>query len=214
MMEMTAAQGLDREDFARVWRRVIPQDRADCPFTLEEPQTVPPQGIQPVLAAPGPEASGVAVQASVSVAAQGVQTPLCLGEESLPEVPALTRFLAKTLELEKAYLRLGRGKAAPLRREGFTARMAGEKARQAKRLSTAYFLITGQRPEKPETIAPERLPYPLALRACYRAEQRTAAELIGAVRESRDPCLAALYRELGEENQTFAGQIREFLERL
>ena len=29
---------LDQASFRRVWQRVMPQDRMDCPFTLEEPQ--------------------------------------------------------------------------------------------------------------------------------------------------------------------------------
>lgn len=187
---------MDQEAFRRVWRKVMPQeDRADCPFTLDAPEAPPGPAIQPPIPAPLP--------------AQPTCPPLCLGDESAGEGPALLRFLALTLSLEKAYRALARSGRRPL-----PARLAREKTGQAKRLSTAYFLITGQRPEKPETIEPERLPFPLALRACYRAEQRTAAELIGAVRESRDPCLAELYRELGTQNQTFAGQIREFLERI
>lgn len=195
---------MDQETFRRVWRKVMPQeDRADCPFTLDAPEAPPVQTVQPPMPAPLP------AQPAAAPAPGPARPPLCLGDESAGEVPTLLRFLALTLSLEKAYQALARKGRRPL-----PARLAREKARQAKRLSAAYFLITGRRPEKPETIAPERLTYPLALRACYRAEQRTAAELIGAVRESRDPCLAELYRALGTQNQTFAGQIREFLERL
>lgn len=193
---------MDQEAFRRVWRKVMPQeDRADCPFTLNAPEAPSAQAVQPPVPAPLP--------AQPAAAPEPVRPPLCLGDDSAGEAPALLRFLSLTLSLEKAYRVLARsgGRRLP-------ARLAQEKAGQAKRLSTAYFLITGQRPEKPETIEPERLPFPLALRACYRAEQRTAAQLIGAVRESRDPCLAQLYRELGGENQISAGQIREFLERI
>ena len=35
-MEQTPFPGVDREVFERVWRRVMPEDRADCPFTLPE----------------------------------------------------------------------------------------------------------------------------------------------------------------------------------
>lgn len=44
---------LDRAAFQRVWRRVMPQDRADCPFTLEGPAEEPqPAAPVPVTAAP------------------------------------------------------------------------------------------------------------------------------------------------------------------
>lgn len=195
---------MDQEAFRRVWRKVMPQeDRADCPFTLDAPEAPPVQTVQPPVPAPLP------AQPAAAPAPEPARSPVCLGDESAGEVPALLRFLALTLSLEKAYRTLARSGRQPL-----PARLAREKAGQARRLATACFLITGRQPEKPETIEPERLPFRLALRACYRAEQRTAAEFIGTVRESRDPCLAELYRELGGQNQTFAGQIREFLERV
>ncbi|UQT49754.1 hypothetical protein M5E87_08795 [Flavonifractor plautii] len=36
----------DQEVFERVWRRVMPEDRPDCPFTLGEDAAAPP-AIQP-----------------------------------------------------------------------------------------------------------------------------------------------------------------------
>lgn len=36
----------DQEVFERVWRRVMPEDRPDCPFTLGEDAAAPP-AVQP-----------------------------------------------------------------------------------------------------------------------------------------------------------------------
>lgn len=197
-MEEAQDQNLDQEAFRRVWRRVMPQDRPDCPFTLEqEGQTVPGGMGQVALAGP-PE------RLSQGVFPRRDMGGICLGEESLGELPALTRFLALTLSLAQAYRALGAG--------GLPARLAREKAGQAKRLATASFLITGKRPERPETLGTKGLSGALGLRACYRAEQSLARELLLA--ESGDPCLASLYRELAAQNQQAAGRIREFLERI
>ena len=40
----------DQEVFERVWRRVMPEDRPDCPFTLGEDAAAPP-AVQPPAAA-------------------------------------------------------------------------------------------------------------------------------------------------------------------
>ena len=53
-MEQILNPGVDREVFERVWRRVMPEDRADCPFTLqqaERPQPPAPPAALPAMAA-------------------------------------------------------------------------------------------------------------------------------------------------------------------
>lgn len=50
-MEQTSIPGVDREVFERVWRRVMPEERGDCPFTLAE-QEEPAAGALPALAVP------------------------------------------------------------------------------------------------------------------------------------------------------------------
>ena len=73
---------LDQASFRRVWQRVMPQDRMDCPFTLEEPQAeavkasaLPPQPVPaPAVPAPLPPRP-----------APTLPTPtLCLGDASAP----------------------------------------------------------------------------------------------------------------------------------
>ena len=63
----------DQEVFERVWRRVMPEDRPDCPFTLGEDAAAPP-AIQP---------PAVALPAVVHTAPAGEQAPSrpVVGEE-------------------------------------------------------------------------------------------------------------------------------------
>jgi len=79
-------------------------------------------------------------------------------------------------------------------------------------LGTAYFLIAGEEyvakpgnPSLPKDTA-------LALRGMFRAEQLEAAALMDACQNAGDPCLARLYRELAEEDRTFADRVRARLE--
>lgn len=196
-MREAEEQVLDGEVFHRVWRRVMPEDRPDCPFTVEqEGQTEARELTRTAVAGPPDR------QPQVAPVRQG-KGNICLGAESLGELPALTRFLALTLSLEQAYRVLGPG--------GFSARLAQEKAVQVGRLATACFLITGKRPKRPETLGTNGLSGASGLRECYRAEQELARELLLA--GTGDPCLASLYRELAGEDQRSAGQIREQLER-
>ena len=69
----------DQEVFERVWRRVMPEDRPDCPFTLGEDAAAPP-AIQP---------PAVALPAVVHTAPAGEQAPSrpVVGEEH--DVPCL-----------------------------------------------------------------------------------------------------------------------------
>ena len=189
MCEIPAA-GLDAEAFRRVWRRVMPQDRPDCPFTLEPPQ--PPAAELPW---PMPAAS------------------VCLGEGSAGETPILTRFLALTEEGRRAYGELlrrrgGRG------REPVLACLAEAKGKQRKRLSAALFLITGEEgfPSPSPVIRWES--FPLALRERYRAEQETALACAAAAAGTPDLCLSELYRSLAAQDWVFAGKLRGRLEEL
>ena len=51
--------GADREVFERVWRRVMPEDRPDCPFTLYSEEAEPAaQTVEGREGAPVPSAGG------------------------------------------------------------------------------------------------------------------------------------------------------------
>lgn len=185
-----APVSLDGAEFQRVWRRVMPQDRPDCPFVLNEdpaPLVPLPQG------APPPQARGPA---------------LCLGEESVGDLPALTG-LAETVAGHLAlYRRLAR------RREltGQARVMAAMKADHLSRLETARFLIAGE-PPLPLPSAPPPAGAPSALlRLRFHDEQALVLRLFTAARAAADPCLTELYRDLAAETQAGADRLRTWLE--
>ncbi len=180
---------LDPVAFRQVWRRVMPQDRPDCPFTLDEP---------------GPAAPPLVRAAPVSPA-----SAVCLGENSAGELPTLTALLGSCVDGFRLYRLLlqklgARDLLAPLR---------DEKRRQAHRLSTAYFLISGQVFDPAPTPAPVIRSLPYALRDRFHAEELLALQFRSAGDLSPDPCLSQLYHELARETQAFGDIIRAYLEK-
>lgn len=94
------------------------------------------------------------------------------------------------------------------------AELCTAKEAQRRRLSAAYFLISGEGCDLPgpgPKIVWES--FPLAVRECYHREQRSALQFFSAVERLRDPCLIDLCRDVGRENLTHAGQLRSWLER-
>lgn len=83
-----------------------------------------------------------------------------------------------------------------------------------RRLSAAYFLITGKR-YTPQCAAP-LLPafLPLALRQQFVWEQQWELKNNQAAQATADPCLRALYQELAQEGAFHAGAIRSLLEQM
>lgn len=83
-----------------------------------------------------------------------------------------------------------------------------------RRLSAAYFLITGQRyvPQCASPVLPPALP--LALRQQFVWEQRWEQKNRQAAQSTADPCLKELYLELAQEGAYHAGCIRSILEQM
>ena len=87
-MEQTSIPGVDREVFERVWRRVMPEDRGDCPFTLpEEPAKA--EGGLPALAVPAAAPAQV-VELEQEEDMSGIQ---CLGPASAAYGAALQGYI-------------------------------------------------------------------------------------------------------------------------
>lgn len=189
----------DQETFARVWRRVMPQDRADCPFTLDPPAL-------PALAPEQP-----APAALVPLAQSADPVPVCLGEASADQLPQLGELLGLTMDCARIYRALERRWGRRGRR-GLLSVLADEKARQVRRLSAAYFLISGREYSFTPTPAPAAGTLALALRERFQAEQQAAARLLAGSQAVSDPCLSQLYRDLAEENQAHASLLRTQLE--
>lgn len=137
---------------------------------------------------------------------------ICLGSQCMGFEDLLQEMIQKEIQDSLFYKVLSRkvgGTAARI----FSG-LSSEERQQAKRLSAAYFLISGIRywPEKNEKIG---IPsYFTALRDRFIEEQRDAAFYIAAATESRDPCLSQLFLDIAEKNQRHAQQIRHLLEQM
>ena len=214
----------DRETFQRVWRRVMPEDRPDCPFTLLEPQSVPQAGeaapSEPVHGENAPPAS-VPVPPPSAPAECPVEDgsllmdeePVSLGRSAAIHVPQLQEMILHELSDWRFYQQLSR------RTSGLFARalssMAGDERRHAKRLSAAAFLISGVR-FLPNDRKPASLPasLPGALRAAFSRAQHSESAYRAAAAETADEALRELWLELSEEESTHAQLIRNLLEQL
>ena len=91
--------------------------------------------------------------------------------------------------------------------------MAGEMHRQARKLSAAYFLLTGLRYWPSELLSAPAVPsYWGALRARHQAEQRQEMAYRIAADDWDDPDMRELYAELIEAGQGRSRQLRGLLE--
>lgn len=187
---------LDPAVFRQVWRRVMPQDRMDCPFTLPEPFPPSPVGQEP----PCPPAPTLAP----------APPAVCLAEASAPEVPALAQLLGLCVGDHRIYRVLAqkRTQAASL-----FASLREDKRRQARRLSAAHFLITGRTFQPAPTPAPASQSLPQLLRSRFHSEQDRTVQLLSAASVTADPCLAQLYTDLAQETRSFAQRLRAQLEK-
>ena len=213
-MNETPTPALDSAAFQKVWRRVMPEDRHDCPFTLDGP-TAPTETTVPSVAPPSPTSPPaplppMPVPVPAPVPAMTQTTPqACLGEGSRSALPELERLLTRTNDAARIYRALAR-RARGTR--SFLFSLAAAKEGQVRRLAAARFLILGEAFVFPPTVMPQAASIPLALRERYQAEQRSALDFLNAAQRTSDPCLIQLYRDLADENQVHAGQIRERLE--
>lgn len=192
----------DAEQFRRVWQRVMPADRPDCPFTLDPPLPAP---MPPPMPMP-PQAPAQPVQRR--------EPPLYLGEDCAGDLPMLARLLCLTEESRTAYGAL----KARRRGHGWKAlpgQLHTAKEAQLRRLGAAYFLIAGEPCDLPSPGGQMVwASLPLAVRDCYRREQRAALRFFTAANSVCSPYLIDLFREIGKENQAHAEQLRAWLEQM
>ncbi|MGI5929536.1 rubrerythrin [Pseudoflavonifractor sp.] len=183
--------GADREVFERVWRRVMPEDRPDCPFTLYS------------------EEEQAAVQPAEERKAELVPVP---AEQSGGDGAVLQAFIADELSDWRTYQTLAR------RIPGGNGRalmgVAADERRHAGRLSAAYFLLSGVKfwpPAEPEL---PKEGWMAILRRRYWAERKGAEAYRTAAGRTGDSALRELYLELAGDEEAHAGVIRGILERL
>lgn len=201
--------GSDRDVFDRVWRRVMRTGGAESPIeVIPREEYIPP--------APLP------VRAEVRIADQPpVPVPVprqaemsavrCLGPSSAGHGEELQRFIETELTDAKTYAELARrtrGQAA----RTFTT-MAADEKRHAKRLSTAYFLISGVRYFPAERVAPQlEGAYLSTLRNRFLKEQQGEGAYRAAAEGTQDPCLRELYLEIAGDENSHGWLLRGLLE--
>lgn len=186
----------DREVFARVWKRVMPEGREDCPFEVVEAarQTLP------AVVVPDPPAAEE-------------EGAVCLGPASAVHGPQLQQYIDQELAAHRCCQALAR--RVPGGGGRMLSNLAAEQRRQAKRLSTAYFLISGVRYWPADRSgSPVSGPVTAALREQFQAMQRSAACYRAAAAGTADPCLEALFHQSAEEAEAHAWVIRNVLEQM
>lgn len=185
--------GADREVFERVWRRVMPEDRPDCPFTLYSEEETEHAPVRPT---------------------EGKRTGLLPvpAEQSGGDGAVLQAFIADELSDWRTYQTLAR------RIPGGNGRalmgVAADERRHAGRLSAAYFLLSGVKfwpPAEPELT---KEGWMAILRRRYWAERKGAEAYRTAAGRTGDSALRELYLELAGDEEAHAGVIRGILERM
>lgn len=178
-------QPFDPEVFQRVWNRVMPdQDRS--PIAMDAPE-------QPPETAP--------------------QVPLtCLGEGSRPYTQTIRDMMDQTRGFLRSLQSLSRRSGSRAAR--VLSGIAGDLRREERRLSTAHFLITGERYSPSQTGAVPSGPLPLALRALFQQLHQRAAQARAAAQGMGDPCLQQLFQDLGEDAEFYAQRLRALLEEM
>lgn len=242
----------DQELFDRVWKRVMPEEKADCPIVTAEarpaapiqtggaapvqaqpalPQDTPPQAAEPVPETIPPavgfepqpaaeEPDGSSPPESEAPPENGAPTgddfPAedavpCLGSGSAPHGSQLQTYILAELEGWQLYRHLARRVTGSQSR--VLSALASEKHLHARRLATAYFLISGVRYWPTDRLA---VPRPSAwlgtLRARFSQEQRQESRYRAAACDTNDPCLADLYTELAQGCAGQAAALRGLLE--
>lgn len=177
----------DPDQFARIWKRVVPEEREYSP-------------IQPLKTEGVPEKRG-----------QAEAPPPCLGKGH-PMASFLRRQIMNELSDWQVYLTLAQ------HRNGALRSIAMQELFHARRLSAAYFLITGIRylpiEQTRARSGSHRMDLQAELRGRVQAEEqgeatyRQAAEQAGA-----DAILKTLFLELAAEEGKHAARIRQMLER-
>ena len=190
-------QPFDPEVFQRVWNRVMPdQDRS--PIAIDAPS----QPAVPALS-PAPEQPPETAP----------QVPLtCLGEGSRPYTQAIRDMMDQTRGFLRSLQALSRRSGSRAAR--VLSGIAGDLRREERRLSTAHFLITGERYSPSQTGAAPSGPLPLALRTLFQQLHQRAAQARAAAQGMGDPCLQQLFQDLGEDAEFYAQRLRALLEEM
>ena len=194
--KMSASPAEERECFERVWRRVMPEDRPDCPFRLYS--DIDREGPPPA------QESAPAAEREEDLAQEETDAPVGEGER-------LQAMIARALFAQRTYRALAR------RTRGGAAQtlgaMAAEEQCHARRLSAAYFILSGVRftPQVPLEL-PGGGDLAGALRSRFLEERREEQACRAAAGATGEESLAELYRALGDAAGERVQRLRRLLE--
>ena len=184
------------------------------PLEQDQPVSESPAEDQPV-----PECSQCAVMAEAEILpeadspSRGNDLPQLWEEpqETSDRTARLRRQVMEALEGWQFYRYLARRARAGDAR--VLNSMAGELHREARKLSAAYFLLTGLRYWPSELLSAPAIPsYWGALRTRHQAEQRQEAAYRMAADDWDNPDMREMYGELVESGQRRSRQLRGLLE--
>lgn len=179
----------DQALFDRVWQRVMserPQE-PDLPEAVPLPVPLPPQ----------------------ETAAQPLAS---LGPASLEYAGLLRERLNDVHTGWHAYQSLSRRTQGQLSRQLRT--LAADQQQSLRQLGAACFLLTGDWFHPRVQSPPPTGPIPLALREMFLHELRWREAFARADRETRDPCLKTMFRQMEEKAEFHQDAIRRLLEGL
>ena len=146
------------------------------------------------------------------------RSPIAMDAPAQPAVPALSPVPEQPPHLPQNHRHgIGGEFQSPAFIEGSRAArvlsgIAGDLRREERRLSTAHFLITGERYAPSQTGAVPSGPLPLALRTLFQQLHQRAAQARAAAQGMGDPCLQQLFQDLGEDAEFYAQRLRALLE--
>ena len=208
----------DRAVFQRVWRRVMPEERADCPIAVTPAEvTLLGAGDVPctcICPQPAPRPQPRREECSPHLGCDfpdGEDIP-CLGPSSAVYGAQLQRQTVDALDCWQVYRQLARRAGGGICARTLTT-LAAEKMKSARRLAAAYFLISGVRWWPADQLAPRPLPsFHGMLRRGFLSEQQRAQAYDDAAGDTGDSALAQLYRELARQSREHSNTLRTILE--
>lgn len=219
MEDMTLCSPEHQEVFQRVWQRVMEGRTGEgCPVEVTAAQLAVRE-VTGDMDCDYLKALAQAERAQDDRAQAGPRAPRPADLPVADEAPVpcgectcrLRQQIMDALEGWQFYRHLAR------RTRSGTARtltaLAGAHHKQARRLSAAYFLLTGLRYWPSEQLgAPVISSFWGALRQRHQAEQQMEQSYRMAAEDSEDPALRELYAQLADDCQAHCRQLRAMLE--
>ncbi len=220
----------DFRQYDRIWQRVAPNlepypgmaaasarsEAASLPTApVPAVPTVPAPAVPAVPALPAaPETPAAPVPAAgqEGLLPGAERNPCCMGTEAAEMLDVVSGYIEAALSDRRYLLALAR--QAPSWARKPLRDMAADLQEQARRLMTAYYLITGRR-YRP-SVSTERIytgRWCPALRERYHAAACGGFNYARSAEDAIDPCLSRLFEEMSAESYRHAEELMGLLQR-